>query len=193
MVATGYDNRICLVQFAGDGLPVEWTRPLVARVASTPDRLATAEREAAIQNWCVAHDVPAPAVLAVIPPGDGFETPVQIMERAPGKTLLDAFSQSPLRLPSLVDALAALHARLHRTAVDDWPSAVDGGDTLLDRRLAGVRHALTLEDSPPLRRALDAVERLAPQLQDAHAVACHGDFHPLNVLIEGDDLTIIDW
>jgi len=193
MVATGYDNRICLVQFEGDALPVEWSRPLVARIARTADRLATAEREAAVQNWCVTHDVPAPAVLAVIPPGDEFATPVQVMERAPGVTALDAFSTSPRRLPRLIEQLAALHATLHQTAVDDWPHAPEGGDTLLDRRLAGVRHALAVEKSEPLQRGLDAVEHLSPKLQAADAVACHGDFHPLNVLVDGDRMTIIDW
>jgi aminoglycoside phosphotransferase (APT) family kinase protein len=193
LVATGYDNRICLVQLSGAGLPDEWTRPLVARIARTADRLATAEREATIQNWCVLHDVPAPAVLAVIPPGDTFETPVQIMERAPGTTVVDAFTRTPRQAPALIDRLAALQAALHQTPVDDWPRQPDGGDSLLDRRLAGVRYALSVDDAPALRQGLDAVERLAPALGAAESVACHGDYHPLNVLVDGDRLTIIDW
>jgi len=192
LVGSGYDNRILLVRFSGKELPETWRRPLVARIASSADRVGTAQREAAIQSWCVARALPVPAVLAVIPPGDGFETPVQVMERAPGVTVAEVLTRAPWRARRLLVALAELQVSLHRTPADGWPQSPTGG-SLLDRRLAGVRRALLETHAPLLRLGLDAVERLAPQLEAADPVPCHGDFHPLNVLVDGDRLTLIDW
>jgi len=40
---------------------------------------------------------------------------------------------------------------------------------------------------------MTAAERAAlRELPDGEAL-CHGDFHPRNVIVDGDELTIIDW
>jgi aminoglycoside phosphotransferase (APT) family kinase protein len=192
-VETGYDNLICFVRLVGERLPQEWRAPLVVRAASSSDRLAVAQREAAIQNWCVASGLPAPLVLAVIPPGEALDVPIQIMERAPGRTVLEEFVAAPWRAPTLINRLAELQARLHVAPVDEFPRCSHESDSFLDRRLALVRFVVSSIDAPELVRGLEAVEEMEPLLTDAPAVVCHGDFHALNVIVERDDTSIIDW
>jgi aminoglycoside phosphotransferase (APT) family kinase protein len=193
LVETGYDNLICFVRFTGDRLPEPWRAPLVARAGSSPDRFALAQREAAIQNWCVETGLPAPAVLAVIQPGDALNVPIQVMQRAPGRTVLAEFIAAPWRAPTLINRLAELQARLHIAPTDDFPRTSDDSDSFLDRRLALVRHVVATIDVPELARALQTVEEMQPRLSDAPAVVCHGDFHALNVIVDGDNTSIIDW
>ena len=42
-------------------------------------------------------------------------------------------------------------------------------------------------------RALERVDRLAPRLDGAAPSLCHGDLHPLNVLVDGERASVIDW
>ena len=67
-----------------------------------------------------------PACLAVLGADDGFDLPTQVMERAPGTTMLDAFTAKPWRARRLVDQLATLALRLHALPTDDFPP--DAGD-----------------------------------------------------------------
>ena len=64
---------------------------------------------------------------------------------------------------------------------------------MAERRLALVRFVLERHSHPALALALEQVERLRPSLDVADPVLCHGDFHPMNLLIDGDDTTVIDW
>jgi aminoglycoside phosphotransferase (APT) family kinase protein len=41
--------------------------------------------------------------------------------------------------------------------------------------------------------ALDRVGTLVPVAIDGDRVICHGDFHPLNVVVDGDAASVIDW
>jgi aminoglycoside phosphotransferase (APT) family kinase protein len=48
-------------------------------------------------------------------------------------------------------------------------------------------------DRPELAQALASAEALADRAMDGPHVVCHGDFHPLNVLVDGDRTSVIDW
>jgi aminoglycoside phosphotransferase (APT) family kinase protein len=115
------------------------------------------------------------------------------MQRAPGRTVLDEFIAAPWRAPTLINRLAELHARLHAAPADSFPRTSDDSDSFLDRRLALVRHVVSAIEVPELVRGLEAVEAMRPRLENAPAVVCHGDFHALNVVVEGDNTSIIDW
>lgn len=72
---------------------------------------------------------PAPRVLQVLSPGELLDLPVQVMERVPGVTMLDAIKRRPWQVGALVDRLAALHgwsqiAMLHGGAFDGESSSV---------------------------------------------------------------------
>jgi aminoglycoside phosphotransferase (APT) family kinase protein len=187
--AEGFDSAIHFVQLTGPQLPDDWRVPLVLRVKPDPERGAEAQREASVHEWLVARSYPAPRVLAVFAAGELGAQPAQVMTRAPGVVMLDQLKRAPWSARSLMRRLAALHVRLHRLPPDDFPV----GDDLLDRRLALSRDAIDELDDDALSRALAHVEQLAPQLRGAPDAVCHGDFHPLNVVVDRVGDTVIDW
>lgn len=194
-VSGGFDTRIFAIRLSG--APEPWSRPLILRVMNPAHDPARALRERAIQNALAAQGYPVPRVLAACadrgPLGAGF----LVMERAPGRPLLD------VRLRGVSATLAAEHARLHALdaepllrALDDEGraaggafdrSAVDYGGHLgaLGRR---VRRAGLTGLEPGLRWLLDRRPPGGPR------VVCHGDFHPQNLLAEGGRVTaVLDW
>jgi aminoglycoside phosphotransferase (APT) family kinase protein len=189
-IAGGFDSFIHAVDLTGDALPTEWRGPLVVRMLPSPDRARQAGREAAVQGWSADRGYAAPRALAVLGPGDGFDLPTQVMERAPGTTMLDAFTAKPWRAYRLVDQLAGLALRLHALPTDGFPP---DPATLVDHRLHLPREALAKLDRPDLSAALRRVEELSAAAMDGLHVVCHGDFHPLNVMVDGHRASVIDW
>ena len=191
-IGAGFDSYIHLVELRGDALPDAWLQPLVVRLLPSVDREAQAHREATVQAWVAERGYPAPLVLEVVAPEDGFGLPAQVMERAPGTTMLDALSARPWRAFALVRQLADLQLALHALPVEGWPSGSDPRQ-LVDQRLGLPRRAAeALGD----RDLTDAVERAAGLVGTAASgpvVVCHGDFHPLNVVVDGDAAAVIDW
>jgi aminoglycoside phosphotransferase (APT) family kinase protein len=189
-VAGGFDSYIHAVELSGEALPAEWRRPLVVRMLPTPSRAPQAAHEAAVQGWSVARGYAAPQVLAVLGPDDGFELPTQVMERAPGTTMLDAVSAKPWRALRLVDQLARLALQLHALPTDDFPT---DAASIIDHRLGLSRRVVSELDRPDLAAAVERAEQLAPRALEGPQVVCHGDFHPLNVMVDGERASVIDW
>jgi aminoglycoside phosphotransferase (APT) family kinase protein len=190
-IGIGFDSYIHRLDLGGPDLPDAWRGPLIVRLLPSPDRAPQAEREATVQRWCGDQGYAVPQVLAVLHPADGLGLPVQVMERAPGTTMLDAFSAKPWRARRLVDQLAALALRLHRLSTADFPA--DDGATLVDHRLALPRRVVAELDRPELAGALQRAESLAAEAMAGPPVVCHGDFHPLNVMVDGAHAAVIDW
>ena len=189
-IGMGFDSFIHRLDLGGPALPQEWREPLIVRLLPTPDRAPQAEREATVQGWCADRGYAAPRVLAVLDPADGLGLPTQVMERAPGTTMLDAFSAKPWRARALVDQLAALALRLHALPTDDFPP---DGASLVDHRLWLPRRVVAELDRPDLSEALRRAEALTARAMEAPSVVCHGDFHPLNVMVDDDRAAVIDW
>jgi aminoglycoside phosphotransferase (APT) family kinase protein len=190
-IGTGFSTLIHFVHFAGAELPAEWREPLVVRIHQSVDQASVARREAAIQSWCHDRDFPVPRVLVLFEPDELLPLPVQVMERVPGTTMLEAIMKAPWQSGRMLERLADLQLRLHAIPIDGWPEAKEAG--LAARRLALVRRSLDRHDDPELRDALVRAERLLPELYAAERVPCHGDFHPLNVMVAGEQATVIDW
>ena len=198
-VAGGYDTEIWFVRFAGERLPHEWSQPLVLRVHPKSERQPLAEREAAVQEFVTARGYAAPRVLHVFALGEVGPLPVQVMERVNGRTMLDAVKRTPWRTRSLFGDLGRRHAELHRLPTEGWPVPDDRtmrGRGLAEQRLRLVRARLAEDagsDAGDLAKALGRVERLLPRLEADELSVCHGDFHPMNVLVEQGRLVVIDW
>lgn len=192
-VGAGFDSFIHLVQLRGPQLPPAWTAPLVVRVLPSPDRVAQARAEASYQSWSADHGYPAPQVLAVLEPDDALGRPAQVMERAPGVTMLDALKAKPWRALALARQLAALQLDLHALDTSGWPGSVEP-TALVDARLALPRRAVEVLDDRDLVEALGRAEGLVGGcIAGGDAVVCHGDFHPLNVMVDGSSASVIDW
>jgi aminoglycoside phosphotransferase (APT) family kinase protein len=185
----GFDSTVLFVRLAGAALPDPWREPLVLRVKADADRTPEAEREAEVQGWMADRGYPAPRVLRVFAAGELVDVPVQVMERAPGVLLIDRVKARPWRARSLCGQLAEAHVDLHAVPSEGFPA----GDDLLEQRLRLPHRVCEELDDDALRRGLEQVETLEPTLRDFPVSVCHGDYHPLNVLVSGAVVTVIDW
>ncbi len=102
-----------------------------------------------------------------------------VYDRALGTSMLGQLSAKPWRLFAFGRMLAELHVSVHQCRVDHLPSQHEQLERLIARA-----------ELPAAQRNL-ALARLR-ELPEGAAV-CHGDFHPDNVLVNGDSPTIIDW
>lgn len=104
-----------------------------------------------------------------------------VYERVAGVSMLEMFQRKPWRAPPLGRMLAELHAQMHECVFE----------------------AEVPDQRSRLRRKIDRADALPTPLKAAlltslHSLSegdrvCHGDFHPDNVLMEGNDATVIDW
>lgn len=192
-ISGGLDSHLHGVRLCGDALPAPWRAPLVVRIVPTLDRAERARREAAVQRWATAQGYDAPAVLEVFDADGPLGLPAQVMARVPGTTMAAAVSSKPWRTGREVDRLAALARRLHALPVDGWPGPTDPR-ALVDQRLSLPRRTVAQGDHPELATALRRVEELGPEaLAGDRRVVCHGDFHPLNVVVDGGRAWVLDW
>ena len=191
-IVGGLDSYVHFVDFTGTQLPAEWRQPLVVRVLPSPNRLAQAEREAAVQTWCADNGYDAPRVLAVMKPDELIGLPVQVMERAAGSVMASKMTSRPWKTRALVDGLAALAVRLHSMPTAGWPGP-DEPQAAVDQRLSLPRRVVAALDIPELANGLAQAETLAATSVSGERVVCHGDFHPLNVIIDGGEASVIDW
>src|SRR5262245_1161597 len=190
----GYDTRI--FAFALRGAPPELSGPLILRLYRSDTDPSRAPAEAAIHRTVAALGYPCPPALLVGDVSDGLAGGFLVLPRVRGHVLLDeSWGPGLLRMPAL---LARLHMALH--ALDPAPlrhALASAGiaparlrtDTALDEALREVA-AARLDG---LRPVLDWLVANRPPETPA-AVMCHGDFHPLNVLVENGAVTgVIDW
>ena len=191
-VTGGFDFWIYGLHFGGAGLPAQWTVPLIARIPAAAERFPFLERECRLQAWVGAHGYPAPPLLELIPPGELFGSPVQVMRRVAGTRMDDAIMAAPPSIPRLAGQLAASQVALHRLPVPDWARAGPGW-SLADRKLQLPRVLAAQGLRGPLAEALDRAEQLVPLLEVPDPVICHGDFHPRNLLVDAGTVWVIDW
>jgi aminoglycoside phosphotransferase (APT) family kinase protein len=179
------------MHLVGDGLPPAWAGPTVVRIAPEAQRYAALQREAELQGWVAGEGFPAPRVVELIEPGAVFPTPAIVVERVPGTTMTQVMTTKPWLLPAMVRTLARLHAGLHRMATP--PAGVDAAPRLADKRLHLVRLLLAAHPIPELADALARTDELLPALEVDPPQVCHGDFHPMNLLVDGRSAVAIDW
>jgi aminoglycoside phosphotransferase (APT) family kinase protein len=144
------------------------------RVHYLPDREEFARRERIAMEACAAAGLPAPRVEA----SDHFQgLPAMVLSWCPGRPILSFIEKKPWLLLRMARLLGRAQARLHAvtpppefvaTAPDDWLSRVD------EQYADLAAHA----------RSLDL----------ATTSLIHMDFHPLNVVSDGREVTgIVDW
>jgi aminoglycoside phosphotransferase (APT) family kinase protein len=186
-----------ILTFTLASAPAPFAGELVAKLA--PSR-THGEREATIQAALAEQGFPVPPVLASGPgPGaDGWYFVMPKIKGTPPLTaatpaaLIRAVPALALRLPNL---LADLSVRLHGLdfrrleqelqSRPEWPAGVEdlitditkASDALHDRTLAG---------------GINKVLAARPCIDD-RSVLCHGDFHPLNLIVGDAGVTVVDW
>lgn len=186
----GMDTEVAAFRLTGPGLEGDWAGPLVLRVHRQPDRADTATREAAVQRWCDRAGYPVARMLMVGLPGDGFTLPSQVMQRVPGVPMLGAITRRPWQARSRLRELAALHARLHRLDPTGFPEQPKG---LAASKLALAEGWAETLAAPDLDRAARQVRTFVAELDAGPRAVCHGDFHPLNVVVGSEGAAVLDW
>jgi aminoglycoside phosphotransferase (APT) family kinase protein len=177
--------------------PEAWPAELVARLMPDP---GTARKERIVQTAVAGAGFPTPFVRVSGGPDRGLGRAFMVMDRAAGRSALSGLdgTLTPAAVPRLLrqipGSLAGSMARLHALDPDlvrgeleqvcEVPVTVPGLVSVLARSAAEsarpdlARAACWLSDHPP-----------AP----APDVICHGDFHPFNLLADGDRVTVLDW
>ena len=195
----GFDTTT--MAFTLSGAPPEYGGGLILRVMPRPDTAVRVRREAATHAALIGAGFPAPRILVAETDPAVLGKPFLIMQRLAGDTLW-ASAVGPNgrlgRIAGMSRTLAEAHVLLHGVP----------GEALRDRaRQVGIDEELvTLRGE--IRRLETRIERaglvgLMPGIRWLEAnlpppaqpeVICHGDFHPLNIMMDDDRLSgVIDW
>lgn len=140
--------------------------------------LENIQYEQAIARAVHASGVGAPQVGEIVQVEDRSGL---IYELIPGVSMLDLILRRPWKVTGYARRLARLHARMHACLFD---AGVPDQRSRIQRK---IHHAQALS-APTRERLLEALSHLP----DGDRV-CHGDFHPANVLVAGEQETVIDW
>lgn len=196
-VGYGWDTYIYFFRLRGEDLPPEeradWARPLVLRLYADAEQSARAGNDVAIQRFVVERGYPAARPLAVIDtPASPFALPFVIMERLPGEPLLNRITRNPAGAWRGIPRMAELHAELHRLDPAGWPLPQDG--TLVDRTLTMLRADAERYGLRDFDQAIAWLEAHKDAVIPEEPRVCHGDFHPLNILDDGNGrFGVVDW
>jgi aminoglycoside phosphotransferase (APT) family kinase protein len=171
-------------------LPPAFARPLVLRIYASPEGVPRARREFAMQRHLHQRGHAVPEPLRFEADCDLFGGPFMLMERVPGKTLLDGLRHNWTRVLAVAGQLAEQQLRLHCLPVDGFP--VPPGP-FLDRRLGELEALVGTHGLDGLRRGLKWLHAHRPAAR-APAVVVHLDFHPVNIMDpEGRAPVVLDW
>jgi aminoglycoside phosphotransferase (APT) family kinase protein len=177
--------------------PPPWPAELVARVMPNPE---LAKKETAVQSAVAAAGYPTPMVRASGGPECGLGGAFLVMDRAHGTPLVSGINGmgavfSALRtLRQIPDLLASSMARLHSLDPGLVRAQLDTNADLpvtLDEFLAEQRKVSREYQRPDLGALADwLIEHPLPASPE---VICHGDLHPLNLLMDGERTWVLDW
>ncbi|MCZ6678380.1 MAG: phosphotransferase, partial [Candidatus Poribacteria bacterium] len=172
------------------GVQPELAKPLVLRLFRRYRNPDQAIRESVVQNALTAQGYPAPSVLFTGTDKAHLGGVFLIMNFLPGENMLAAAGQD---MPSM---LGKAHAALHNISSAPLLNAL-GAQGFEERhfRLSGRLRSLSTKSKslPWLEEGVQwLIENRPPEPE--HLAICHGDFHPLNILVKDEKVTaVLDW
>jgi aminoglycoside phosphotransferase (APT) family kinase protein len=188
-VEGGYDTSI--YRFQLEGASDELAEPLILRVftGSSPNRAAF---ESLVQGAVAGVGYPAPRVYFTCTDESVLGAGFLIMELMPGRPMTDLPEEM---LPGM---MAEAHLHLH--SID--PSAIreafessgfSSNRLSFDSRFRWLKERAEERDYDWLKNGFRWIDRNRPEEPD-RLVICHGDFHPLNLLVEDGRVSgVLDW
>lgn len=184
----GFETQI--YRFQLDGAHREFSKPLVLRLYPAFYGTGNAVWESTIQNALKTADYPVAQSHLLCTDMSVLGGAFFIMDFLPGEIMVNA----PVDIvPKL---LGRAHAALH--CVDPTPliesineSDIDKRWLHLDIRYEGLK--AKPDQFPWIREAVEwLIENRPPEPEELGV--CHGDFHPLNILVQDDVVTgVLDW
>ncbi|MCP4653800.1 MAG: aminoglycoside phosphotransferase family protein [bacterium] len=191
-IVGGFDTMIYGFRLDGEDLTPEWKQPLVVRLYTGQGDDERPGAEAQSQRFAAKHGFPALVPLVAEGPENPLGFPLMIVARVRGGTLLRRMTSNPLRMGYWLTRMAELQVQLHRVPVDDCPMAYDM--PLVEKLLAKVRNRMDSLPLTQLEPGYDWLHSHQEMVTEEVPSLCHGDFHPMNILIDRDgSLTVIDW
>ena len=142
------------------------------------------EREALVSRTVRRLGLPAPAIYDAATPDGLYDIDGRLgilYERIDGPTMMRDLGAHPWRLVAHSRLLAALHAQIHEKPGDGLPPM----RPRIERSIERARGRFD-------ERVLENARKRFLALPDVRQ-ACHGDFHPDNVILHGDGPVVIDW
>ncbi len=174
---------------------------LILRVLPLAAPLVRLRREVATHEALAGADFPAPRIFLHEENAEPLGSPFIVMERLAGETMWGA-AMGPQgdrrRLLTLPRRLAAAHALLHgidgkHLAASAQSHGIDPALLTVVGELGRIRGRIAKTGLIGLLPGIDWLERNLRRPQEAEVI-CHGDFHPLNIMVAGDRLVgVIDW
>jgi aminoglycoside phosphotransferase (APT) family kinase protein len=199
-ITGGYDTRI--FAFRLSGAPEPFSLPLILRVLGSQYPPGRALSERAIQNAVAGLGYPAPRVLLASSDPTILGGAFLVMERLAGRPMLDA------RRLGVASVLVEMQLRLHALDAEVLLQALDregqasstAGGPPISREVASFEGHLARLERRIAHGSLRGLENAMAWLSDhrptdeRRRVICHGDFHPLNILMKDGRVTgVIDW
>jgi len=210
-ISGGFETAI--FGFRLEGAPPPFATPLVLRLFRADRPAQAALREAAVQNALAGMGYPAPRVVVAEAEPSLLGGPFLVMERLPGRVLGTSFVGlgEGRSIAGMVRLLLGLQGRMRRM-VALWREAQERLHAL---PVAAFARALEAAGQAPANFSLDAQLRMMQEhiaaaklvgLEPGLAwlvaqrppatppVICHGDLHPLNILVKDGKLSgVVDW
>jgi aminoglycoside phosphotransferase (APT) family kinase protein len=188
-ISGGYDTKI--FAFRLTGAPAPFSGPLILRLLGPKHDPSRALRERAVQNAVATLGYPAPRVLAASSDVALLDGAFLIMERVPGRPMLEA------RKLNVARVLAEMQLRLHDLDPEPLLRAVrqEGSGEMpdFDKLLADLGQRIARRPIEGLARPMRWLVSHRPP-EPGRRVICHGDFHPQNILMAGNAVTgVLDW
>lgn len=156
----------------------DWEPGRILKLFHNWFELENVKYEQRIAKAVHASGVKAPAVgdLVQVQGRNGL-----VYERVPGISMLEVFQRKPWKVVQLGRTLAALHTEMHACTFN----------TDIPQQRRKLEHKIRDASALPVYLKPKLLDTLAYLPEDDRV--CHGDFHPANVLMDGDDATVIDW
>lgn len=127
-----------------------------------------------------ASNIPAPKVYEFVEADGRYG---YTMARLHDVTLLDLLWKHPGKFIAYAKKLAAIHAQIHRAdAPEELPLLTETYSEFI-----ALKESISDEKKQAICRD---IERFSA---GSACCICHGDFHPINILMDGDEYSVIDW
>jgi aminoglycoside phosphotransferase (APT) family kinase protein len=199
-ITTGWETYIFTLRLApaADDLPRPselLDRDLILRIYQGDAARAKGETEFRAQARLAEAAYPAPKPLLFEPDPTLFGQPFIIMEKLPGRPMVDVMTSSgPLTAIRMMGLMADAHARLHDLDGVRLGLVEPDAPGQLEKALRGARRLIEEDGIRVLAPLVTWLEEREGELPQEGSSVLHLDFHPLNVLVhEGEVSGVLDW
>jgi len=198
-ITSGWETQI----FSFD---LEWTTKrgkmqegLIIRVYSPKVGEEKAERESTVMTQLLRVGYPVPRIHVTETDDSILGNPFIIMDRIDGTTLNDRLGPSVAENDKWVMVFSRLFVKLHNL---DWKYFVADSQSyppedpyyIVNSKIAEARNALKHHGKQELMPIVDWLHKRIESVPCEKPSLIHGDFHPMNVMIDGNQNPfVIDW